>query len=106
MHSGDVIADGIRPNIDVLSIESSNPYNSSIVGPGDSVTLTLSASENLLPPYMNIFGESVSPLGSGINWSATRVLTNDDEDGLMYHQSVITDLVGELRAEFYLYYGW
>ena len=30
MHSGDIIADGIRPNIDVLSIESSNPYLSLI----------------------------------------------------------------------------
>jgi len=85
---------GIDPTLSSLSINSSNPNGSQAVI-GDTLTLNLTASEPILAPSVTFNGNAATNLmGSGTNWTASYLVTEDDISGPIDIRVDYSDVAG------------
>ena len=88
-----VTADGTAPTLSTVTIASSNA-NSALATTGDTVTITLSADEAIETPTVTIGGIAIAAVGTGANWQASRVVTDQDPDGVIPFSITYADFAG------------
>lgn len=69
------------PTLLSVTIKSTNTFNDSLAMPDDMVSLSLTASEGLEKPVIEINGDEQEVEGDGNNWTVERVFTDEDDDG-------------------------
>lgn len=88
-------SDGIAPTLTSVNIASSNA-KPTLAKAGDTVTLTIIASESLQTLTATIASHAATVSGSGINWSATYVMTSEDTEWLVEFSIAFSDLPGNV----------
>ena len=90
----DVTVDNTTPTLTAVSIESNNSNDSSLATAGNTITLSFTSSEPILPPIVTISGDGASAIvtGSGISWSATKTVASTDDDGAVAFSITYSDL--------------
>ena len=85
--------DTTAPTLTAVSIVSSNT-NTSLATSGDTVTLSFTASEPIQTPTVTINGvdASATVTASGNTWSATKIITSTDTNGIVTFTIDYTDL--------------
>jgi hypothetical protein len=81
---GSVSIDLTPPALDSVLIESDNAYQSTLARAGDTVTVTLSATENIRPPLVKVATRTAavaSKAGSNQVYEATIFVRSDDDEG-------------------------
>ena len=86
-------ADTTPPTLDTVTIESSNS-DQLLATTGDLITLSIAASESIMPPVVTINGMSATivPGIDDTTWSATRTITTADPDGVVTFTINYSDL--------------
>ncbi len=69
------------PTLLSVTIKSTNTLNDSLAMPDDMVSLSLTASEGLDKPVIEINGDEQNVEGSGDAWTVERVFIDGDDDG-------------------------
>ena len=85
--------DSTTPTLSTVTIASNNA-NTAKAKPGDTITITIVADEALQTPTVTLSGTSISVSGSGINWTASRVMTAADIEGAQSFSIAFSDLAG------------
>ena len=86
---------GVIPELLVVRIESSNT-NPSLAFEGDTVTVTIVASEPINSPAVTIGGiDATAITGSGAQWTASRLITANEADPTLSLVIGFTDLDGQ-----------
>ncbi|MCC5876725.1 MAG: SUMF1/EgtB/PvdO family nonheme iron enzyme [Candidatus Sumerlaeia bacterium] len=75
-----VTIDMTAPTLDTVTISSSNA-NSSMAKEGDTITVSITASETITEPTVTIAGNTASVSGSGASYTATHVVEESDDEG-------------------------
>ncbi|MCX6809683.1 MAG: Ig-like domain-containing protein [Candidatus Berkelbacteria bacterium] len=88
-----VLFDQTPPELSTVTIASNNPH-SAWAKTGDTVTLTIGASENIQTPTVTIAGHSVSASGSGTSYSATYTMQSSDAEIAIPFSVNFADLAG------------
>ncbi|MDO8649969.1 MAG: Ig-like domain-containing protein, partial [Candidatus Berkelbacteria bacterium] len=71
------------PTLSTVTIASNNS-NTTLAKTGDTITLTIVASENLTStPTVTITGDAVTTTGSGTNWTATYTMVDGDTEDVV-----------------------
>ena len=84
-----VTIDQTAPTLAPVSITSNNS-NPSLATTDDTVTLSFTSSENILPPTVTFGGVTASTVtGSNTSWSATKTITGADADGLVAFSTIL-----------------
>ncbi|AOM79687.1 Ig-like domain-containing protein [Pedobacter steynii] len=91
--TGSVTLDKSVPTLIAVNIGSDNAIPT-LAKPGNTATLTFTATEALQTPVVTIAGHVVTPTASGNNWTATYTFTSTDADGLVPYQITFSDLAG------------
>ncbi len=89
--------DGLAPvltSVTLVNIEDA----SDTVALGETVLLTFEASETLQLPTVSIAGQPALVEGDGLSWRATRVMTQEDNDGVLVFAITFADVSGEAGA--------
>ena len=74
--------DPAAPSLDVVSIASNHPGNPALAWPGDTVTLSFTASGPIMPPAVVLVGEIRGAIkGAGETWSTSVVVPPGAADG-------------------------
>ncbi len=88
-----VTIDQTAPTLTAVSITSNNSNDSSLATTGNTVTLSFTSSENILPPTVTFGGVTASTVtGSNTSWSATKTIVPGDADGLVAFSISYSDL--------------
>ncbi len=89
-----VTIDQMAPTLTAVSITSNNSNDSSLATTGNTVTLSFTSSEGILPPTVTFGGVAASAVavGSNTSWSATKTITSGDADGLVAFSISYSDL--------------
>lgn len=95
--SSSVTVDSIAPTLTTVTIESDNP-NPGLATTGDTIEVTLAADEAIVPPVVTISGFAVIPVGSGANWTASRMVTATDPEGEVTFSIDYADFAGNSGA--------
>ena len=84
----------MAPTLTAVSITSDNSNDSSLATTDDTVTLSFTSSEGILPPTVTFGGVAASAVavGSNTSWSATKTITGADADGLVMFTIAYSDL--------------
>jgi hypothetical protein len=91
--------DGVPPTLTTVSIQNArdaSPKANGTVSLGQSVRINIVASEGLMTPLVTINGKEAEMRGSVNNWTATREMTDADQDGGIFFSIVFQDVSGEL----------
>jgi gliding motility-associated-like protein len=88
-----VLVDGVIPTLSSVIIVSDNT-NTSLAKPGDKITITLSASENINTPSVTIAGNAAILIGSGADYTATYTMANTDSEGVIPIIINFSDIAG------------
>ena len=92
---GSVITfDKTAPVFTAVTSVSNNTYDPSLSMVGDTVTVTMVASESTQSPDVTIGGTLETVTGSGTTWTAVRTLTADDTEGSITFSIDYLDLAG------------
>jgi hypothetical protein len=86
--------DTTAPSASSVSISSSNGMSSSTARIGDTVTLSITASENIQSPAITIGGNTISASGSSTTWSGSHTFSASDTEGPVSFQIVYWDTAG------------
>lgn len=81
------------PTLPTVTIASNNA-DTTKAKPGDTITLTFTASESLRTPNVTFSGAPVAVSGSDASWSASRVMTAADVEGPQSFSITFADLTG------------
>lgn len=93
-----VIYDATAPTATLVSL-ASDGATPNIAGVGDTITLSLTFDEDMMPPTVAIQGEAASVSGSGTNWTASlSVGTSTARGGVSFTVSAIEDRVGNTAS--------
>ena len=86
--------DTTAPTLALVSITSDNSESASLATTGNTVTLSFTSSENILPPTVTFGGVTASAVavGSNTSWSATKTITSGDADGPVIFTIAYSDL--------------
>ncbi len=86
--------DTTAPTLALVSITSDNSESASLATTGNTVTLSFTSSENILPPTVTFGGVTASTVavGSNTSWSATKTITSGDADGPVIFTIAYSDL--------------
>ena len=86
--------DTTAPTLALVSITSDNSESASLATTGNTVTLSFTSSENILPPTVTFGGVAASAVavGSNTSWSATKTITSGDADGPVIFTIAYSDL--------------
>ena len=87
------ITDNVVPTLPSVSITSDNA-NSNYAKVDDTITLTITSSENISSPTVTIAGNSASVSGSGTSWSATYAMQVTDTEGTVSFNIAFSDTTG------------
>ncbi len=81
------------PTLDIVTIASDNtdPTKSKV---GDTITITITASESIQEPVVTIAGNSATVSGSGSTWTATYVMASGDTEGTVAFSIAFSDTAG------------
>ena len=82
-NTGSVVFDRTKPVLTSVNIESNNDYDNQLAMSGDSIVINFTSNESVQLPLVTIGGESADVNGAAKYWTATRVMTEDDEDGII-----------------------
>lgn len=90
------IIDRLAPTIPSASIASNNAISPAYARVGDTVTVTFTTSDanGVATPVVTIGGVAATVSGAGNNWTASRVMTNTDTEGLVAFTINVSDLAG------------
>ncbi len=82
------------PLLETVTIKSDNP-NEASAKVGDTVTVSITANENLRDkPVINIGGNEADVSGSGKNWQGSYRMRDGDEEGQLYFSVQYQDIAG------------
>ena len=87
-------ADTTKPTLRTVSLTSDNSVETLAI-PGDTVTLSFTSDEPILPPTVTINGDTVTATVLGTDntfWVATTVITPEDSPGAVTFEIAFTDL--------------
>ena len=82
-NTGSVVFDRTKPVLTSVNIESNNDYDNQLAMSGDSIVINFTSNESVQLPLVTIGGESADVNGAAKYWTATRVMTENDEDGII-----------------------
>lgn len=85
--------DNTAPALTTVSIASNN-VNTSLAKPGDTVTVSITANEDLQTPTVTIAGATASVTGSGSSYNASYALTAAETEGNVAFQISFRDIAG------------
>jgi putative heme degradation protein len=89
-----VVYDMTRPVLPVVLIGSSHPI-SSIAVPGNTVTISFTASEGILTPAVTLAGHTISASNTGTNtWEAAYIMQLTDTEGTVTYSIAFRDMAG------------
>jgi hypothetical protein len=95
----DVIIDYANPTLDDIVISSSND-DSTEATTGDTITLTITASEAITGLVCTIDGEATTMGGSGTSWTSSLTVSGDETQGdTSFSCTAGTDVAGNTMAE-------
>ena len=84
----------------MISMVSDNIYDISLSKVGDNLTITFESSEIVQQPSVTIGGvEADSVSGDGTNWTAVRVMTDSDIEGIVLFTIDYLDLAGNAGVQ-------
>jgi beta-glucanase (GH16 family) len=93
-----VVTSALNPDAPLLTgiaISSNNAFDSAYATAGDTVTLSITANEDVTQPTVVIAGGAATVTGSGTTWSASRTLTGAEPEGpIAFSISGFADLGG------------
>ncbi len=81
-----VTVDQTAPTLIAVSIESNNSNDTTLATAGNTVTLSFTSSEPILPPTVTINGDTVTATvlgGDTTTWSAETTIASTDSDGVV-----------------------
>lgn len=85
--------DGTAPILSAVTMLSDNS-NTAYAKTGNTVTLTITASENLSTLSGTIDGKATIPSGSGTSWTLTRLTDGTEAEGLLAFSISFSDMTG------------
>ena len=89
-------ADTTKPTLRTVLLTSDNSVDNTLAIPGDTVTLSFTSDEPILPPTVTINGDTVTatvfPETDNTFWVATTVITPEDSPGAVTFEIAFTDL--------------
>ena len=88
-----LVIDTTNPSLSTVSIASNNA-NTVLAKEGDTVTLSITSSESIQTPTVNIKGSPASIAGGPTVWTASHVMAAGDSEGLVGFTIDYTDLAG------------
>jgi len=88
-----VIFDKTNPTLSTVTMASNNA-NTAYAKTGNTVTLTITASESLSALSGTIDGKTATASGSGTNWTLSRVTDGTETEGLLNFSINYSDLAG------------
>ena len=81
-----VTVDQTAPELTAVSIESNNSLDTTLATAGNTITLSFTSSESILPPTVTINGDTVTATvlgGDTTTWSAETTIASTDSDGVV-----------------------
>ena len=89
-----VTVDQTAPELTTVSIESNNTNDTTLATDGNTITLSFTSDEPILPPTVTISGDGASAIvtGSNTSWSATKTVASTDADGVVTFSITYSDL--------------
>lgn len=94
------IIDRLAPTIPSAQISSSNAFSAQYARVGDTVTVAFTTADanGVATPVVTIGGVAATVTGSGSSWSASRVMTAADTEGLVAFTINVNDTAGNPAA--------
>ena len=90
-----VTVDQTAPTLTTVSIESNNTNDTTLATDGNTVTLSFTSDEPILPPTVTINGDTVTATvlgGDTTTWSAETTIASTDDDGVVAFSITYSDL--------------
>ena len=94
-----LIVDTIPPTLTAVTIESSNENNSSLAKIGDTITIDITASEDIQTPQVKIDNHVATVTGSNTNFTATYTVDSNNSDGNATILIDFNDTVGNVGTQ-------
>ncbi len=90
-----VTVDQTAPELTTVSIESNNTNDTTLATDGNTITLSFTSDEPILPPTVTINGDTVTATvlgGDTTTWSAETTIASTDDDGVVDFSITYSDL--------------
>ena len=84
--------------IENIAITSSNKQNAQVAKTGDLISIILQTKEPVMRPTVLVAGDTAEVVGFGNNWFANKMLTSEDEQGMISLFYVPLDMDGNPRG--------
>ena len=96
-----ITVDQTVPTLHTISITSNNSDDNTLATAGNTVTLNFESSEDIKTPVVTINQVPVTPVAVGDStvWSATRIITSSDADGIVDFTINYSDLASNAGVE-------